>query len=204
METIDRIIQGSEELFMRYGVKSITMDDIASHLSISKKTIYQNFKDKDALVIAVTKIHMEQEMADMEKIVSESRDAIDEFFKITQYVKAALVKMNPSVLFDIKKYHPKAYLLFEEHKSECIMGTIKRNLEVGIEQGVYRKEIDPDALAKMRSWQIELPFDPSIFPSKDYNMLDVSIQFLDHFVMGLITQKGLEILENYRKQYENQ
>ena len=96
-EARDKIIVGAEELFMRYGIKSITMDDLASNLAISKKTIYQHFKDKDELVLEVAKIHMQQDEKEVECIITKSENAVQEIFYIAQFIRKMTAKLNPSV-----------------------------------------------------------------------------------------------------------
>ncbi len=198
MEVRERIITGSDELFLRYGIKSITMDDIASHLSISKKTIYQHFQDKDDLVITVTDAHMIREQSEIDAIIKESENAIDEMMRISQFIRANMVNMNPSVLFDLQKYHPKAFQKFAEHKEACIFKTVVDNMVKGKEQGYYRKEVNETILAKLRMEQIQLAFNPQVFPPTAFNLLEVQMEFFWHFVMGIVTPEGAQLIEQYK------
>ena len=198
-EVRDRIIVGSDELFMRLGIKSVTMDDIASHLSISKKTIYQHFKDKNELVIAVSKVHMETDQCEVLEISNVSDNAVQELYFISLYIRKHMLKMNPSILFDLKKYHPKAWDLFKEHQRNCIYKTVVANIERGKKEGSFREEVNPEILAVLRMNSIEIGFDPSIYPSSKFNLLEVQMQLFDHFVHGIVTAKGLKQLEQYVK-----
>lgn len=198
LEVKDRIINGADDLFLRYGIKSITMDDIASHLSISKKTIYQHFKDKDELVIEVTSVHMQKEQDDIDAITAASSNAIDELMGISKYIRKNMEKMNQSVIFDLQKYHPKAFLKFTEHKDCCIRDTVVVNMIKGKEQGYFRADINENILAKLRMEQVQMAFDMQIFPPTEYNLADVQMEFFLHFVMGIVTPKGLELLERYK------
>lgn len=194
-----RIIHGADELFMRYGVKSVTMDDISRHLSVSKKTIYQYFKDKDELVTDVANVHMAEEDATLDEIKGKATNAIEELFFVYQYVSQNVAQMNPSVIFDLKKYHPRAWGLFQAHKEKCIYGTIVRNLENGKKEGYYRQGINAEILATMRMQVIENAFDPSIFPSSKFDLFEVQMQLLEHFVMGVVTIEGEKLYRQYQK-----
>ncbi len=203
IETRDRIINGADELFMRYGIKSITMDDIASHLAISKKTIYQNFKDKDELVLEVMRLKLEEEKREIQEIVDTSSNAIEEIFRVSLYIKTMLSNMNPSVIFDTQKYHVKAWSHFDEHKGECFEATIFNNIKNGIEEGLYRENMSAEIMSRLRLWEIEFGFDQGVFPISEFNPLDVQMQIFDHFIYGIITEKGKELLDQYKQENEN-
>ena len=196
-ETKERIITGADELFMRLGIKSVTMDDIASHLAVSKKTIYQNFKDKDALVIAVSEVHMAQDHVEVDKLVEESENAIQELFFISQYIKTHVAKMNPSILFDLKKYHPKAWGLFQKHQVDCIASTVIKNIVRGKQEGTYRKEVNAEVLAVLRMQSVEMAFNPALYPVSKFDLIEVNMQLFEHFVYGMVTAKGAELYNTY-------
>lgn len=190
METKDQILNGANELFMRYGVKSITMDDIARHLSVSKKTIYQYFEDKEALVTAVADMEMNCQACKWEEIEKSSKDVIEFFMKASDMMKEEFGKMNPVLLYDLKKYHSNAWKRFEKYKVEHIYKQIKEMLEMGIQQGYFRKDIHVDILSKMRLSQIEMMFNPEVFPIGQYNLSEISTQLFEHFIYGISTLKG--------------
>lgn len=196
-ETKDRIIVGADELFMRLGIKSVTMDDIASHLAVSKKTIYQHFKDKDALVTSVTKVHMQQDEKEVEALVEESENAIQELFFISKYIKAHVAKMNPSIMYDLKKYHSKAWANFQEHKMNCIYNTVVKNIERGKKEGTYREAVNAEIVSILRMQSIEMAFNPSLFPVPEFDLLEVNMQLFEHFVYGVVTTKGADLYDKY-------
>ena len=195
----NRIIEGADNLFMRYGIKTMTMDDIAKHLSVSKKTIYQHFKDKNELVIRVIESHMDAENGIINDIQKSASSAVDEMFLISKYLKSMMTVMNPSVLLDLQKYYPEAWAYFQNHKQECINDTILKNLEWGMEEGLYRADINPNILAISRVEQIEMAFNPMIFPTSKFSVLEVNLALLTHFIMGVVTAKGLEQYNEYLK-----
>jgi TetR/AcrR family transcriptional regulator, cholesterol catabolism regulator len=197
LEIKDRIIAKAREQFFRYGVKSVTMDDIASELGISKKTIYQHFEDKDALVYQLMLAEMAQDERDWEELGKISENVIEKTVKSMDLLKQTLTEMNPSTLFDIKKYHPKTWLLFQEHKEVFIFESIKADLLEGIEQGFFRHDIKVDILSKMRIEQVEVGFDPHLFPANKFSLIEVELTMLDHFIRGILTEKGLQVYQEY-------
>jgi TetR/AcrR family transcriptional regulator, cholesterol catabolism regulator len=199
LEIKERIIAKAREQFFRYGVKSVTMDDIAGELGISKKTIYQHFEDKDAIVHQLMLSEMEQDKCDWDILNESSKNVIEKTLKSMDIFKQAFTEINPSTFFDIKKYHPKTWALFQEHKQNFILGAIRQDLLEGIEQGFFRPDIKVDILAKMRMEQIELGFDPQMFPPNKFSIIDVELTMLDHFIRGVLTEKGLEVYQAYQK-----
>jgi AcrR family transcriptional regulator len=183
---------------MRYGVRSVTMDDVARELGMSKKTLYQSFSNKDELILEVTRAHIAVEMADFNSIRENSRDAIDELHQLTHCVRHAVSNMNPSLLFDLHKYHPDAWQMFLDFKSSFIQSQVRQNIERGIKDGTYRKNLNADILAKIRMEQIQTCFDPKIFPPGEYQLLDVQMAVLDHFIHGLLTEQGHKIFHDYQ------
>jgi TetR/AcrR family transcriptional regulator, cholesterol catabolism regulator len=199
LEIKERIIAKAREQFFRYGVKSVTMDDIAGELGISKKTIYQHFEDKDAIVHQLMLTEMDQDKCDWDILNESSKNVIEKTVKSMDIFKQAFTEINPSTFFDIKKYHPKTWALFQEHKQNFILGAIRQDLLEGIEQGFFRPEIKVDILAKMRMEQIELGFDPQMFPPNKFSIIEIELTMLDHFIRGVLTEKGLEVYQAYQK-----
>ena len=197
MEIKERIIAKAREQFFRYGVKSVTMDDIARELGISKKTIYQHFEDKDAIVHQLMMGEMLQDKCEWEDLCKISKNVIEKMVKSMELIKKAFAEINPSTFFDIKKYHPKTWELFQAHKQNFILESIRQELLEGIEQGFYRPDIKIEILAKMRLEQVELGFDPQMFPPNKFSLIDVELTMLDHFIRGILTSKGLEVYQEY-------
>ena len=198
MEIKERILQTAERMFFKFGIRSVTMDDIAGELGISKKTIYQLFEDKDAIVHQVALQSFECDKIEYERIYQEAKNPVDEIFRNEEFMRQSFAEMHPSVILDFKKYYPKIWLFFQEHKESFIKKTIQRNLEEGVQQGFYRAEIDTDFLAKMRIEVIELGFNTEIFPSEKYNFIDVQLKLTDHFLHGILTTKGLQLFNEYK------
>lgn len=185
------------ELFIRYGIRSVSMDDIARQLSISKKTLYQYFKDKEEIINVATRTHMEIEKKEYEEIFQSSKNAVDELANISQCMRRDFRDMNPAVLYDMKKYHHQAWNIWLDFKDNYIIDSMVRNLRRGIKEGYFRKEIDPETLAIFRLEQVQLAFDERIFPRERFELKDVQIKLFDHFVHGIVTEKGRQLWEEY-------
>ncbi len=199
----DKILKGSEELFMKYGVRSISMDDIARHLSVSKKTLYQHFVDKDELVTMMSKAFLEKDKRQYEAITAISKNAVDELSKISILLKQDMEELNPSLLFDLQKFHPKAWNLWQEFKEKFIQESMVRNLKQGIEEGYFRPEINPDIITVARLVMIESSFNDQVFPKDRFNFVEVNWQIFDFFVHGMCTEKGKKLYQKYRSEITN-
>jgi AcrR family transcriptional regulator len=202
-ELKNRIISGAETLFLTYGVKSITMDEIAKHLGISKKTIYQHVSDKDALVTLAVKLSMENQESQVELIHATAKDPIDEVLKLSEYMRALFSNMNPFLLMEIQRYYPKAYESYLGFKEACIINSLAENLKWGIAMGYYRPHINIDILSRMRMEQVEWGFNPRIFKEGKY-FSDVQIQLLEHFLYGICTLKGHKLINKYKEIHEDE
>lgn len=196
----ERILRGAMELFLKYGVRSVSMDDIARHLSVSKKTLYQYFADKDEIVSMVSEYHLQQEKVNYEAIRASAENAIDELVKISGCIKQSLLKMNPSLLFDLQKFHPRAWNAWLGHKQQYMGQSIIRNLKQGIEEGYFRPEINTEILAKARIELVQISFDELAFPKDKYSLAEVNLQLFEHFVYGVFTDKGRKAYEKYKQQ----
>jgi len=199
LETHDKILEGCEALFMKYGIRSVTMDDIARHLAVSKKTLYQHFVDKDDLVYKMSEMYLERSFRQYEEIEKNSKNSIDELSKISVCMKRDMENLNPSMLFDLQKYHPKSWGLYNEHKIKIISHSVVRNIRQGIDDGYYRPEINPDIMAIARLILIEAAFNPELFPKDRFHFIEVQTQLFDMFVQGLCTEKGRKLYQKYKE-----
>ncbi|MCS6833075.1 MAG: TetR/AcrR family transcriptional regulator [Flammeovirgaceae bacterium] len=193
----ERILLTSMDLFKKFGIKSVTMEDIAKKLGISKKTIYAFFKDKDELIESAARRQLEIDKAALEQIADESSSIIIHLVKISELIKQRMSEFHPVMIYDLQKYYPRAWQLYVSHRQDCQEQFLVTALEQGIKEGVFRPTIDVKALARMRLFQIELAFNPEVFPASEFNILHVQMQFFEHFVYGLCTEKGYEILQKY-------
>lgn len=200
MEAKDRILEKAHELFNRYGIRSVSMDDIAAQLGMSKKTLYQYYTDKDELVNAVFSSILEDNKSKCNYCQQQGDNAIHEVFLSFDMVQEMLSNMNPAVLFDMQKYHPSAFKKFQDYRNNFLYRIIKQNLEDGIKQELYREDIDTDILTRYRLHSIMLSFDPEIFPSNKTNLVHIEFVLLEHFLWGIATGKGQKLIIKYKQQ----
>jgi TetR/AcrR family transcriptional regulator, cholesterol catabolism regulator len=200
MEIKDRIKEKAEELFDLYSVRSVTMDEIASQLGISKKTIYTCYADKEELVDEVfcNRMKENQQQCICDKATAEN--AVHEIFLAWEQVSDMLSKMNPSVLYDLEKYHPGVYKKFSDYKFNFLYQMIFSNIERGKKEELYREDINIDVVTKLRLATMMLSFNPALFPGNKYKPVAVEEQILFHFLYGLATPKGLKMIEKYKQQ----
>ena len=203
MEIQERIRQKADELFRRYGIRSVTMDEIATQLGMSKKTIYQYYADKDQLVdaVAVDEINYSQECCT--KDAASSANAVEEIFRVMEFVEVMFRNMNPSMLHDLEKYHPLGYRKFLEHKNKFLYDMIKKNIERGIREELYRPEIDIEIMVRYRLETMMLGFNTSLFPTVKFDLVKVHQEVLEHFLYGLATLKGYKLILKYKQQQLN-
>lgn len=197
MEELDikeKILKGSEELFRRYGVRSISMDDIARHLSVSKKTLYQHFADKEDLVVEVSKSHLQNQHQVYKELRDTSINTIEHLAKISVCMKQEMDVVNPAMLFDIQKFHPKAWAVWLNFKKELIKEIVD-NLQQGKAEGYVREDINPEIFAVLRVELIQAAFTEELFLSKKFKLSEIQSQIFDHFVYGLVTEKGKKVYQ---------
>jgi AcrR family transcriptional regulator len=188
----ERIVKSALNLFWRYGIKSVTMDDIAKELGISKRTIYQHYSDKEAILKMVIQEELSSQQCEMEQLDEITDNPIEQMIQATDQMRTAMAHMNPALLYDLKKYYPESWGLFQAYKHEFILKGIRDNMLHGISLGFYRSDIDVDVLSLLRIGEFEIAFDPSIFPPDKFHMMRVQMQFVHHFLRGIMTEKGFE------------
>ncbi len=197
MDSKAHILQKSHALFMRYGIKSVTMDDIARELAVSKKTLYQFFENKADLLQQIANENMEKDKAVMAKALTDSKNAIDEFLHMARYITNEISQISPTALYDMQKYYPEIWQSFQDFSESQIFDNIKLNLERGIREGIYRPEIDSDIIAKLYVSKTNCVIDEESFPSKKYDKVKLFKQFFTYHVYGIATPKGLKLLEKH-------
>ena len=194
----DRILNKARELMFQTGVKHVTMDDLANQLGISKKTIYQYFKDKDALVSSVVEFELANHALICNQSMQKADNAVHEIFLLMSVIQEMFNRMNPLALFEIEKYYPLAFDKIQKHKDDIIFSMISSNLEKGIAEGLYRKDVDITILSKYRLETSLIPFNIHVFHPSKFDLLKVNLQIIEHFVYGVATLEGHKLMDNYK------
>jgi AcrR family transcriptional regulator len=198
-DTAERIKQKAHDLFMQFGLRSVSMDDIANALGISKKTIYQFYSDKDALVDDVMTSVFETDEVCCDRDRKASENAIHEIFLAVDFMVEMFKTMNTSVLFDLKKYYPNSYMRFLKHKDNYLYGVIMDNLKRGIEEELYREDLKIEVLARYRVESVLLPFNPEFQHKIKESLSNIQEEITLHFLFGLVTPKGYKLALKYQQ-----
>lgn len=198
-----RIAETGFSLFRQYGVRAITLDEIALQLGISKKTIYEHFTGKDELVTEILRQRIEHVQDLFQELTTRSRDAIEANLLMIQFLDGLFRNMNPVVVVDLQKYHQDAFQIYQDHMYGFVVNAVRKNLARGIAEGLYREDMDQEIMARFRVESSNMCFKPGIFPKDHFEMSRVQRQLLEHFLFGIATEKGYRTLMKYRKNMLN-
>jgi TetR/AcrR family transcriptional regulator, cholesterol catabolism regulator len=190
-------LKRTEELFMRYGIKSITMDDVARELGISKKTLYQFVENKDDLVMKVLERHIEEDRSLCTAMFDKAANAIEEIAFVIETNTQQLRQMKANIVYDLQKYHRDAWEMMRNYQWGFMYDVVRNNLERGIAEGLYRNDFNVDIVTKIHivtSFQL---FDESIFPQDKYPLEVIFREFLMHYLYGILSEKGLSIVKTH-------
>ena len=200
IDTKQRIQKAAHDLVMQYGIRSVSMDDIAANLGMSKKTIYQCFKDKDELVEAVVDDIIDTNQYACKADIERSENAVHEIFLVMDMMAEMFKSMNPSILHDMQKYHPAAFTKFKKHKNEFLYDVCTKNLQRGVKEELYRPEIAVDILCRYRVETMFIPFNPQFQQSLKHSLAMIEEEILIHFLFGLVSPKGYKQITKYMEQ----
>ncbi|MCB9285260.1 MAG: TetR/AcrR family transcriptional regulator [Lewinellaceae bacterium] len=192
METIEKILSRSESLFLRFGIRSITMDDIARELGISKKTLYQFVDNKADLIHKVLLQFIEDEQRTIREINQQSSNAIEEMLNIGRYITQVLRKLTPTTLFDLQKYYPESWQMIHKLNQDYIFSIIRNNLERGIQQGFYRPNLHVDIISRLYVGKTNYLIDEEVFPLREYDRGELYREFILYHMHGILSEKGRE------------
>jgi AcrR family transcriptional regulator len=189
------ILETSNELFLNLGFKSVTMDDIASKLGVSKKTIYKYFANKTELVAAVTDYMFSTVSCGIDDICALKTNPIEEIFSIKRFIMKHLKDEKSSPQYQLQKYYPKIYASLTQKQFHVMQVCVLNNLKKGIENGLYRKSIDLEFTSRIYFNGMVGIKDKDLFPLTDYSMNTLMNHYLEYHLRGISTEKGLQELK---------
>lgn len=195
----EKIINKAAELFLNFGFKSVTMDDIANEMAISKKTIYVHFANKTKLVEAVTFTVFENVCEGIDGICNTSDNPIKELYDIKMFVLHYLKDEKTSPQFQLKKYYPQIYNQLQLKQFEKMYDSVKESLQNGIDTGLFRESIDVDFISRMYFTGMTGIKDQTIFPLNNYDMEHLIESYLEYHLRAIVTDKGLQTLNKFIK-----
>ncbi len=197
MDVKYQILNKAESLFMRYGIKSVTMDDLAREMGMSKKTLYQYVSNKADLIENIFRLKIEEEQKMMAQYKEESTNAIDEVLKIARHVIRELRQFSPTVMYDLQKYYRGTYRQMEAYHSRHIIKVIRENVERGIKEGNYRSNLSPDIVSKLYVAKSSLVADQELFPLQQYHIERLFKEHIIYHIHGIASPQGLALFEKY-------
>jgi len=183
---IEQIFCKAEYLFINVGIRNTTMDDLASELGISKKTLYKTIDNKADLIHKCLLFDINRKEEELFKLQKDSKDALDEMLKIGTQIFVSIGRYKISVVHDLMKFYPESWQLITKHKENFTKKIIEDNLKKGIAQGIYRKDINTDMYAKFFIYGTDNCLDMQIFPEEAYTYSNVFKEFFIYHLHGII------------------
>ena len=197
-----KIVDQSIQLFLQYGYKSVTMDDIAKHMGVSKKTIYVHFPTKDELVEQSAVNHLDGIIKKINVISKQSKDPIIELYQIKKEILNHLSSEKNSPQYQLQKYYPSLYSKLKEKEFSALSGLFSNSILEGIQTGIFRKDIDIDFVVRIFFNGISGITNIKLFPIEIYKIEDLLLNFSEYHLRALCTHKGIIKLENYKKEMD--
>lgn len=193
----DKILEEARGLFLQFGLKTVSMDDIARSVGVSKKTIYQHYKDKNAIIAKVVKTHFDRQKELIIETTTDTENCIEELYEMSKCMRMSVESVNPAVMYDLERFYPKMFKIFIKFKYEFILEHLKNTLVRGMKEGYFREDINVDIIATLRMAQVQFSFDPEIYPKEKFNFQEVHQQLFKHFALGLLTDNGRVLFKHY-------
>ena len=183
-------------MFLRFGIKSVSMDDICRTMGISKKTLYQHVANKNELIGKILDNHVEDECKIMDELKERAMDPIHAMVLISRYVTKIIGKMSPNTMYDLRKYYRETWKSFEKARNKMILQSIRENLQQGINDGLYRSDIDLDLLSALYLRMATFITDENLEQTAS-RRVQLYVEFIRYHIRGISTDKGLSTLEKY-------
>jgi len=195
-EIKEKILTEAEQLFMHYGFKSITMDDVARELGVSKKTLYQFFTDKNDLVNQCVLHYLDNmNMLCCNVVDSKDLDAISVLLQISEKINVVIRHINPSSMFDLKKYFKGAWDKLEADRRSFIKKLIQDNIVFGVKNGLYRKDLDADVVSRIYIYLVSFLINPDNYDKEEMDIKVMHLEIVKYHLRSISTAKGTALLE---------
>jgi TetR/AcrR family transcriptional regulator, cholesterol catabolism regulator len=196
-EQQEKWLKRVEDLFLRLGIKSITMDDVARELGISKKTLYTFVESKDDLVKKVLERHILQEKNECMQMFSAAKNAVEELFYVIESNTQQMSQMKSNIVHDLQKYHREAWEMMSEYQRGFLYEQVSANLERGIKEGLYRDDINVDIVTRIHIGTSFQLFDETIFPQKTFRLDVIFKEYFLHYLHGILSEKGRKFFQKH-------
>jgi AcrR family transcriptional regulator len=206
MELRERIIIEAGALFARYGIRSITMDSLAEEMGISKRTIYENFRDKDTLLLEVVSYFKINQLKEANRIIEESEHVVIALFELLNGMINNMKRVNPLFFHDMKRYHPQIFTQLQE-KGDIRDHSITRTiLDQGVKQGIFMPHFNLQ-IVNLALHELFSLFSPdSNLTQADYHREELFDNIIIPYLRGISTKKGMALIDQHRniiQQHQN-
>jgi TetR/AcrR family transcriptional regulator, cholesterol catabolism regulator len=194
-EELQNILLRVRELYLKYGIRSVTMDDVSNELGISKKTLYQHVTDKDDLVGKFIDNEISLLKVEICSCFKAGYNAIEDLLEISLFMNKLMRGQNPVTDHDLKKYYPHHYQKTIKTRREGIYSYILFNLKKGKEEGLYRAELNEEIIAKLYISRVESIHLNDLFSVEEFTSMKLFMELLTYHIRGIATEKGIAELE---------
>lgn len=195
MNRYNEIIEAALHLFLQKGIRRINMDEVSSHLSISKKTLYLYVENKGDLLEKCFKLYQSRILDFINTIQEKNQNPIDELFEIDEQVGQMLQNRPEMLVHDLKKYHPSVWEILEVVKKEHVLNCVTQNIERGKKLGLYRTSVNSDIISKLMLNTSDALIDDQLFPLNQYDFESLLKENRIYHIRGIATNKGVNYLE---------
>ncbi len=192
---LENILEKVAELYNKYGIKSVTMDDVARELAMSKKTLYQYVENKNELVEKVLYYIIKQNDCSFKKLADKNLNAVEEVLEISIHIMKTIKKHTPSTEYDLKKYYPELYKKLNEIRKEKMYDSVIKNIIKGKDEGLYRNDLDEEIIAKIQTSKFLNMNSDDFFDPDEIFKPKYILEFFIYHIRGMANKKGIEILE---------
>jgi len=192
---LNEILEKVSLLYRKYGIKSITMDDVAKELGISKKTLYQYVSDKTDLVHKVVEQVRQCNFKNLKKEPGVQCNAIEDLVKVSQHVNAVMRDHSPSYEYDLRKYYPDIYRDLTSARRKLMFEAMLANIRKGKKEGLYRKDLDEVIISKLHLVRIENLQESGIFEEDEIHSAKLFREIFVYHIRGMATMEGVRVLE---------
>jgi len=197
-DTKNRIIETATELYSKFGLKSVSIDDIANNMGMSKKTIYQYFVDKNELINIATQRYLALEKEALKQFEDQAKNAVHFFIKSNNYFTRNVRDTSSVNIIELKRSHAQAWEIVEHFRNDVLKQAISANLQKGIEQELFRSGLDIEIMSRLRIQEISSLFDDNVFSKRSFDTAIVSNKILEYFIHGISTDVGLKLYKVYK------
>ncbi len=196
------ILSGSLIRFIEFGIRSLSMDDLARSMKISKKTLYQYVQNKEDLIRKVLSLQAQRNDIGFRKLMSPDLNAIEALLMASKLVSEQIKSFNPAMVFDLKKYYPELLEELIQNKKDAVYEYITSNLKAGIRQEIYRTDVNIEVTAAIYLEQLEIMHRSDFLQSKEFSFSYVFDTMFDNLIRGIVNENGLNYYEERIKNYQ--